>query len=151
MKQIYFLALIFITAFVFPVYSQRSGAEITVKSIRQLPKVKERANKTFVLIELETSNPKGFYVGGLYWCLYIGNLTGIGETTFTGTEVSRGGTRLFLVAEADWKKLKNGDPMVLTWGCSDRLERTDAERKNNERMKASAFAFLNKKMLRKQR
>ena len=149
MKRPTLLAIIFVLCLVYAVDGQiKLVGEITVNSIRRVPKSKENNNKSFIEIELHTSNPNGFYVGALYYCLYIGTLKGISEHSFSSTESMGSHIRFFNVAEEDWKKLKNGDPLLLGWGCNEskRFKRSDYER-----TKKGAVAFLNKKMLHKKK
>jgi hypothetical protein len=137
------LLLLFIT----PCYAQsKENESITVKSIRQVSKSQTK-KEAGIEIELVTSDPKGFYIGGLYWCLQIGKLPGAGEGGFPHytsegkplVRLSPNKTRLFGFTKDDWKKLKNGDPMRLTWGCP----------KNSDYEAIKPFAFLNKKILKK--
>ena len=71
-----------------------------------------------------------YYIGGLYFCLRIGGLPGIRE------DLPSDGIR-FIVPMREWKRLKGGEPMWLTWGEPAAYE------------KITPFARLDKKMLKK--
>ena len=131
-----FVATILTLLLISSVGAQKKAGDPIVKSIRQVAKSKT-INKP--RIRVEVFNPEGIRIGGLAWCLKIGKLPGIMEgDTSTLTLESPGGPRLiFVLTVEDWKKLKNGDPLWLTWGCHQPSEY--AEKK--------PFAYLNKKML----
>ncbi len=131
-----FTATILALLLISPVDAQIKVGRPSVKSIRQVAKSK-KVKKPHIRIEL--FNPDGFYVGGLAWCLRIGKLPGVMEGDSLTFEAPRVGTRLFIFTVEDWKKLKNGDPLWLTWGCPQPSEYTTVK----------PFAYLNKKMLTK--
>jgi hypothetical protein len=109
---------------------------LTVSRIRRVTKSKRYPNKP--AIEVTLSNLRGFYVGGLYWCLRIGRLPGVPEGGGSD-EGARGNTRAFVLTMQEWKKLRDGDPLWLSWGC----------RQASAYEGMPPFANLNKKMLRK--
>ena len=88
----------------------------SVKSIRRIAKSRKLLDNPGV--EIELFNPKGFYVGAMYWCLRIGKLQGIregGGSYVRSYDLHR--RRIFVLSTQEWKKLKTGDPLWLTWGC----------------------------------
>lgn len=124
-------------------YAQINESNVTVKSIRSVSRsarydknLGEFEKKPGVEFELVTDNPDGFYIGSLYWCLQIGNLKGIVEGRSNG-QANGSRTIFFVLAKKDWKKLKNGDPLRISWGCPT----------PSEYEKKKPFAYLNKKML----
>ena len=115
-----------------PVYAQvrDNVGDVTVSSIKKLGKSKATNNKSYIEITL-TGGP--FYVGNWYYCFRIGKL----QPTPTG--IVNVYTLRGAIEQADWKKLKDGDPMWVSWGCH--------EPSYYEARKP--FAYLNKKMLSK--
>jgi hypothetical protein len=139
------LILLFITT---TGYSQSKETENITVNIRRVSK--SQTNKDAgIEIELTNHNPNGFYVGALYWCLQIGKLPGVGAGGFPHYTAegqlllsyanASPKTRLFGFSKDEWKKMKNGDPMRLTWGCG----------KTSDYEEIEPFAFLNKKILKK--
>jgi hypothetical protein len=121
---------------------------ITVKSIRSVPKSKRyNNNKPYIEIELHTPNENGFHIGGLYWCLYIGTFRGIHEGSLDGGKYTGNQIRLFTISKKEWKQLKNGDPMHLSWGCSKTLK--DGQPIAWDYTQVKVFAYLDKRMLSK--
>lgn len=131
-----FAATILTLLLLAPVDAQIKVGSPSVKSIRQVAKWGTSGKPR---IRIELFNPEGFYVGGLSWCLQIGKLEGILEGDTSTIALPRDGTRIFVLTLEDWKRLKNGDPLRLTWGCLQPPEGTTIK----------PFAYLNKKMLRK--
>jgi hypothetical protein len=117
-----------------PAYGQvRDYSNAKVKSIRRAAKSERLSDKPAVVIEVAGAP---HYIGGLYICLQIGQLQGIPEGGLrSGQPVGIS----FVVPMRDWKRLKGGEPMWLSWGC--------LQPSTYERMKP--FAYLDKKMLRK--
>lgn len=141
MKSIMLLSVILLAGFIPAITGQsKFNDRITVGSIRLVQRPQNNKKQTAIEIELRSAD--GFYVGGLYYCLSIGRLVGIPEE---GMDPSNK-TRLFYVSEAEWKKLRNGDVMFLSWGCGPR-EIITAEA--SEKAKREGFAFLNKRMLKR--
>ena len=145
-----YLLIILSLLFVTPSYAQSTHQRgvITVENIGQVSK--SQTNKTFdIAIQIATTDLNGFYVGALFYCLQIGKLSGIGESgpVFYKKKgkfpyMESGGNKLvFGITEVDWKKLKNGDPMFLSYGCKSVTD--------FEKAKPFAFALLNKKLLKK--
>ena len=137
-----FAAMAIISLLLFsPTYAQiRDSGNVAVKSIRRVAKARSFNNKPVIEIELVWS----FYTGGLYYCLRSGKLQGIPEGgTLEGGEPSHDPfsppTRVFVLTEQDWKRLRNGDPLWLSWGC---LPPSGYEA-------MEPFAYLNKKVLSK--
>jgi hypothetical protein len=140
------LSLLFVTSN-YAQSTQQRGV-ITVENIGQVSK--SQTNKTFdIAIQIATTDLNGFYVGALFYCLQIGKLAGIGESgpvfyKKKGKSIymeggGGGNTLVFRITEENWKTLKNGDPMFISYGCGTV---TDFE-------KAKPFALLNKKLLKK--
>lgn len=127
------ISIILMLLFVIPIYTQADSPQsLTIKSIRRVSKSQTNRNPG-IEIELSTSDVDGFYVGAQFFCLQIGKLSGIKERE------NHINTLLLSITEDDWKRLKNGDPMFLSYGC----------RTVTNYEKAKPFAFLNKKLLKK--
>lgn len=124
--------------------AQIGGGKISVKSIRSvsrsakyLKEKKEYEKKAGVEIELETEDERGFYIGALAWFLRIGNLECIGEGGSKGRISNSNRTIFFVIPKSEWKKLKQDEPLRLSWGCP----------KYQDTRKGKIFANLDKKML----
>ena len=115
------------------VYAQlpNDTAGVSVSRIRKTGKSAAKQNRSAIEITL-SSGIGTFYVGGLYYCLQIGKVR---ASAAGGSSDNR--TLIFLVSSDEWKKLKNGDPLWLTWGC----------RQPAAYESIKPFAQLNKKML----
>jgi hypothetical protein len=106
-------------------------AGVTVSRIRKVAKSPESKNKSAIEITLRRS--ESFYVGNWYYCLQIGKLRAApGNVGSSGNH-----TLVFGVSTEDWKALKNGDPLWLTWGC----------RQSSVFASLKPFAYLNKKLV----
>ena len=105
---------------------------VRLKSIRRVQKSAALNGRPGVEIVLH--NPEGFYIGGLDWVLHIG------EYQFHPLGGEYGPhTRTYTLTMKQWKKLKDGDPLNLTWGGFGRRENVPPTR----------FALLNKKMIKR--
>jgi hypothetical protein len=129
-----FVATILTLLLISPVAAQRKVGNPSVKSIRQVAKSK---NVKKPRIRIEVFNPAGPRIGGLSWCLTIGKLPGILEGDSSTLGSVGGSTLIFVLTLEDWKKVKNGDALWLSWGC----------RQPSEYAEIKPFAYLNKKML----
>ena len=88
-------------------------------------------------VEIELYNPAGhWYVGGLEWVLWIGDAQAMRGTCNTGMQGETRGTACFGFSMKEWKKFKQGAPLILTWGFNK--ERRD---------ETLPFGKLDKKML----
>ena len=107
---------------------------VSVSLIRRVKKSAALQNKPAIEIILSGS----FYVGNLYYCARIGGLGPvIAFDTFDTSGPLIVGRLVVVVSIEDWKKLKTGDPLWLTWGC----------RQPSEYNSLKPNTFLNKKML----
>ena len=114
------------------VYAQRPN-DSTGASVSRISKGKSADQQKRSMIEITVSSGMtAFYVGGLYYCLRIGKVT---ASPAGGSSDNR--KLFFLVSSKEWKELKNGDPLWLTWGC----------RQPEAYESIKPFAHLNKKML----
>lgn len=114
-----------------PVQAQRPND--TGASVSRISKGKSADQQKRSVIEITVSSGmSAFYVGGLYYCLRIGRFT---ASPAGGSSDNR--KLFFLVSSKEWKELKNGDPLWLTWGC----------RQPEAYESIKPFAQLNKKML----
>ena len=117
-----------------PVYGQtRDYSKAKVQSIRRAAKSPRAKNKPAV--EVVVGNVH-YSVGGLYFCLRVGRLRGIPEW---GLPSGQPPGIVFIIPWEDWRRLKGGEPMWLSWGCQEPAA--------YEKMKP--FAHLDKKMLKK--
>jgi hypothetical protein len=115
------------------VYAQRPNDITGVISVSAVRKAKSADKQKRSVIEITVSSSMtAFYVGGLYYCLQIGKVT---ASPAGGSSDNR--RLFFLVSSNEWKKLKDGDPLWLTWGC-----RTPEAYES-----IKPFAQLNKKIL----
>src|SRR4051794_6447609 len=94
-----------------PLYAQVRDdfSNVSVSGIRKVTKSGASKNRSYVEITLFSG--KSFSVGNMYYCLRIGKL----QPTPFG--IGNGFALQGLIEMADWKKLKNGDPLWLSWGC----------------------------------
>ena len=117
-----------------PGYGQsRDYSKAKIQSMRRVAKSPESKNKPAVKVIVE-SVP--YYIGGLYFCLQIGQLQGIREW---GLPSGQPPGIVFYIPVEDWRKLKGGEPMWLSWGCW--------QPSLYEKLKP--FGYLDKKMLKK--
>jgi hypothetical protein len=117
-----------------PGYGQsRDHSKAKVQSMRRVAKVPQLKNKPAVEIVV---GGVPYYIGGLYFCLQIGQLQGIREW---GMPSGQPPGIVFFVPMEDWRKLKGGEPMWLSWGC----------REPSVFEKLEPFANLDKKVLKK--
>jgi hypothetical protein len=108
-------------------------SDAKVQSMRRVAKSPRSKNKPAVEVVV---GGVPYRIGGLYFCLQLGKIQGIPER---GLPSGQPPGIVFLIPEKDWRKLKGGEPMWLSWGC---LQPSDYE-------KMKPFAYLNKKMLKK--
>jgi hypothetical protein len=87
-------------------------------------------NKPAIVIELY--NPDAFYVGGLYWSLWIGGkvlkpagFAHINQKQLTKEqkaelleEIASLHAEAYALSEQDWDAILDGAPLALTWGDS---------------------------------
>ena len=104
---------------------------VRLKGIRRVQKSAALHGKPGVEIVLHT--PKPLYIGALLWVLHIGRH----RFDLGGTDGPQ--TMTYILTLKEWGKVKDGDPLHLTYGVADRRERAPT----------SGFALLNKKMLKK--
>lgn len=117
-----------------PAYGQtRDYSKAEVQSIRRVAESPRARDKPAVEIVVGGVN---YYIGGLYFCLRIGRLQGIPEW---GLPSGQPPGIVFIIPEENWRKLKGGEPMWLSWGC---LQPSEYE-------KMKPFAYVDKKMLKK--
>ena len=117
-----------------PGYGQaRDYSDAKVQSMRRVAKSPQSKNKPAVKVVVEGVR---YYIGGLYFCLRIGQLQGIREWCLPSGQPAG---IVFFIPLRDWRKLKGGEPMWLSWGC---LQSSDYER-------LKPFGYLDKKMLKK--
>lgn len=106
-------------------------SRIAVRGLRSLPASLPTGNKP--AIEVEIVSPNGWYVGGWFWVLWIGEIASR-ENVCAAGEV--GAVKCFQFNAEDWGRLRQGDPLVLTWGESAQ-----------ERDHTIPFAYLDKTQL----
>jgi len=106
---------------------------VAVASIRRMGK--STAAKNDSLIEITLTRLGSFYVGDAYYCLQIGKLR-LAPGNVGGIANNR---LVFAISKDNWRRLKNGDALWLTWGC----------RQPSAYESMKPFAYLNKKTLAK--
>ena len=93
-------------------------------TVKRIYRAKASADRERVVI-IKLFNPDHFYVGGLYWVLWVGDKPYderqcVNETDSPSEqdmrESSTNQTRCFFVPERHWKEFRQGDPLFLTWG-----------------------------------
>lgn len=88
---------------------------VTIYRIRSVL-MSPTAQKKAVQIELHNSTG-GWYVGALEWYLWIG------DSKFMRSKCAEDSGQLsnvacFVLSMEEWEKLKQGEPVILTWGDS---------------------------------
>jgi hypothetical protein len=108
---------------------------VIVHRIRSVAALPFYGNKPGV--EFDLYNPAGhWYVGGLEWVLWVGDAQATRGTCKTGMHGEGRGTVCFGFSIEAWKKFKQGDPLILTWGSN-----------KESRDRTLPFDKLDKKML----
>ena len=66
-------------------------------------------------VEVSATSPEGWYVGALFWVLTVC------DTSFVRSRSPSGSlnTLVYDVPEADWAKLREGDPVFMRYGNSE--------------------------------
>ena len=96
-------------------------AGLSVQRTVRVEKLSQLKGEPGVVIVLQ--NPGTFYVGGLYWVLWVGGkpyAEGLCEIPkLEKLEASNNTTRCFTLSAAAWEKLPDAAPLFLTWGKSE--------------------------------
>jgi hypothetical protein len=109
-------------------YRGPDSNHVSIKGIRQV--TRSAALKNRPAIEVELDEPANDARAAMEWCLHVGNLRFAWPIHRPSSH-----TLVFAIDTKAWKKLRNGDPMLLTWGY---------EKEQSTR----PFAYLDKKLLR---
>src|SRR5262245_43125866 len=91
-------------------YRGPDSNHVSIKGIRHV--TKSSALKNRPAIEVELDEPAYDARAALEWSLHVGTLR-----ISWPVHKPRHHTMVFTISTEAWKKLRNGDPLLLTWGC----------------------------------
>jgi hypothetical protein len=116
--------------------SQAKGITYSVERVRVRKIVRVEKHPSFdgkPAIVIELHNPDAFYVGGLYWALWVGDkvfrpaghghidlkqLTKVQQDELL-KQIAELHLEFYALSEAEWDAVKDGAPLALSWGDSD--------------------------------